>query len=107
FWEPRGHVTRIRPRVDALLAEESARAATKARAWALNGAGILAYRESDAPGARRRHEEMLAIARTLGDRRAIAVALHNLSNVIAQEGDQACARALLEESVATHREMGS
>ncbi len=76
------------------------------RAKALNGAGVLAYRQGDYISARSLHEESLAIKRELGDKQGIASSLNNLGNVADDQGDYANARSLHEESLAIKRELG-
>jgi hypothetical protein len=70
----------------AALATENPRP-TSARAFALYGDGALAFREGNQPDSRRRNDEALATARTVGDRQAEALALVGLSRVALRDGD--------------------
>ena len=51
-------------------------------------------------------DKALAIARALGDRRAVAVLLHRMSYVAIARRDFPLVRALAHESLAAHREVG-
>jgi predicted ATPase/class 3 adenylate cyclase len=51
-------------------------------------------------------EKSLAIHRSLGDERGVAIMLHRLSTPAAAMGDWARAKALAEESLAGHRRVG-
>lgn len=104
FWEVRGHFAEGRSRMAALL--NLAAPAPVALAAALNGAGVLAYRQGDYAAARALCEESLRIRRELQDRRGIAGSLNNLGNAAQEQGDYAAARALREESLEIFRELG-
>jgi len=52
------------------------------------------------------HEASLAVRRSLGDRRGIAISLNSLANVAVDRGDYELARALHEDSLALRRELG-
>jgi predicted ATPase/DNA-binding NarL/FixJ family response regulator len=77
-----------------------------ARLKALYGEGYLAHLQRDAPTARRRFKESLAIAREQGDRWAEAWVLHHLGRVAYFENDPVTARWLGEESLALAEEVG-
>jgi predicted ATPase len=106
FWYTRGYLNEGREWLTMALAQQEGAEQSKARAKALQGAGVLAWNQGDYPAARQLHEEGLAIIRTLGDKRAVAVQLHNLSNLALDQGDYDQARAMLEESLAIKRELG-
>ena len=106
FWWTRGHLSEGRERLGALLAHPGGQERTKARADALNGAGMLTWGQGDYGGARGLYEESLAIGRALGDKRGIAYSLANLGLVSAEQGDYSGARVLLEESLTIGRELG-
>ncbi len=76
------------------------------RMKAFRAAAELADVLSDYPRATRYYEESLAIARAVGDRRAIAEALMGMAHEQERVGRGAAARPLLEESVAIFRELG-
>ena len=76
------------------------------RMKALRAAAELADVLSDYPRSTARYEESLAIARVLGDKRAIAMALDGLAHEAQRVGRIAEARPLIEESVALLREVG-
>jgi non-specific serine/threonine protein kinase len=77
-----------------------------ARLKALYGEGYLAHLQRDAPSARSRFGESLALAREEGDRWAEAWVLHHLGRVAYFENDAAAARALGEESLAAAEAAG-
>jgi predicted ATPase/DNA-binding SARP family transcriptional activator len=106
FWYTRGYLNEGREWLTMALAQQEEAEQSKARAKALQGAGVLAWNQGDYPAARRLHEEGLAIMRTLGDKRAVAVQLNNLSNLALDQGDYDQARAMLEESLVIKRELG-
>jgi predicted ATPase/class 3 adenylate cyclase len=107
FWLTRGHLREGRERLDELLSHPATRRRTKARAFALNGAGLLAFQLGDAGAARALHEESLSIRRELGDKRGIAGSLNNLGIVARGRGDYETARSLYEEALSINREMGN
>jgi predicted ATPase/class 3 adenylate cyclase len=76
------------------------------RMKALRAAAELADVLSDYPRATARYEESLQIARALGEKRAIAVALYGLAHEARRVGRIADARPFIEESVALLREVG-
>ena len=106
FWWTRGHLREGRERFGALLTHPQGQQRTKARADALNGAGILAWMQGEYGEARVLLEESLAIRREIGDRLGIAHSLSNLGLVANEEGDYGGARVLYEESLAIRREIG-
>src|SRR5262249_43540658 len=105
FWQLRGDFAEGRSRTTALLGAADPERRTVARAGALNGAGVLAYRQGDYAAARSLYEESLAIRRELDDWRGIAASLNNLGVLAHEEGDYAAARPLYEESLALRRKL--
>ncbi len=77
------------------------------RARALNGAGSLAYTQSDLPVAEAFHAQALDIRRALSDQQGVAGSLNNLAVVARHGGDYARARGLLEEAIVTNRELAN
>jgi non-specific serine/threonine protein kinase len=110
FWEVRGHLGEGRAWFATLLPSATREAGQDGgpplRAKALNGAGMLAYRQGDHAIARPQHTEALAIRRELGDRPGIAISLNNLGLVAQAQEEHATARGLFEESLAIRRELG-
>jgi predicted ATPase len=102
FWDTRGFFSEGRARLQRVLA--AAQQATRARINALDGAGVLAFRQGDLVAARTLHEEALALSRDLGDRGAIARSLDHLSWIVASQGENEKARGFLEESLALARQ---
>jgi non-specific serine/threonine protein kinase len=104
FWWVRSYVDEGRRWLARAL--EAAPGPPAARLRALYGEGWLAHIQRDAPTARRRFEESLAIARELGDRWAEAWVLHHLGRVAYFANDAATARARGEESLAAAEASG-
>ncbi|HVF99949.1 MAG TPA: tetratricopeptide repeat protein [Chloroflexia bacterium] len=117
FWLVRGYLAEGRGQLAAALAvaqdspgarlsrRHDPRGYVKARAKALNGAGVLAGVQGDYATATAFFEEGLALYRRLDDRPNIAGMLGNLGNIAKSQGDYSRARALQEESLAIRREL--
>jgi len=124
FWYMRGYLLEGRSKVEAVLALPELDAHRPALASGLSAAGAVFYWLAD-PRAEAAYERSLALYRGLGDRRAIASALYDLSFVVgaarrAAEVERSTAgpeqrprtpvdlersRQLLEESKAISREV--
>src|SRR6266540_301263 len=105
FWVVRGHLREGRERLSGLLVRSPA--PTMARATGLNGAGYLAFTQGDYDQARGLLEESLALWRTFGDKRGIAIALGHLGRMAHGQGDYASATTLPEESRVLFAELGT
>jgi non-specific serine/threonine protein kinase len=106
FWEVRGHLSEGRQRCAAVLFHPVAQQRTAVRSKAMNGAGLLAWRQGDYQAAHYLFEQALAINRERGDRAQEARNLNNLGALAADQGDFEAARALYEQSLAIHEELG-
>ena len=73
---------------------------------ALCGAGWLSHDHSDYASALRLFEEGLDIARGVGDRHAVGMALQGVGRIVMLQGDQARARRCFEEARSTFLELG-
>ena len=105
LWGSRGHVAEGRRRIEsALRADERP---TGARAKALNGAAELAAIMGDPATMGLRAEEALMLHVSLGDRRGEAASLQQLGYAVSEEGDQARAQQLLEQSIQLSRDVGA
>jgi non-specific serine/threonine protein kinase len=104
FWRARGYLAEGRERLSRALA--GAVQPTTARAYALNAAGTLAYRQGDCDAARAWYEESLSVRRLLKDDLGIAASLNNLGMVAFAQGDYETTRARYEESLAIRRGSG-
>ncbi len=104
FWRLHGHFREGRSWLERALAADDA--PTAARAKALLGAGVLAWRHDDIPAAAAHLAASLALFRTLGDVPGVAGALNSLGIVTAHGGNLAGAQALNEESLALRRTLG-
>ena len=105
FWISRGYLSEGRRQLDALLGEADA-VPTAARATALMGAGVLAYKQGDHARATALLQESVALNRRLGAPEGIAAALSNLGVVVWEQGEYARGADLFEESLALRRELG-
>ncbi len=106
FWLIRGHYTEGRASVGQLMTHPSAQGRTADRAIALNGTGLLAWRQSDYRGAQALYEESISISRELGSQIDVARALNNLALITRDLGDYDSARTMHEESIGIFRESG-
>jgi predicted ATPase/class 3 adenylate cyclase len=107
FWWTRGHFSEGRQHLSAVLSRPMGQAHRKARADALNGAGVLAQFQGDYRAARAVLEESLTLRRELGDKQGIAASLNNLGSLALIQGDYAAAHALFEEALRLNRELGN
>jgi len=111
FWQMRGHLREARERIAKALALPGASHHQQVRQGALEAAGGVAYWLGDFVSARGFYEEALTLARQLGDDAVIANAAYNLAFVAETEDTVGVAlasplgQALLEESLALHREL--
>jgi predicted ATPase/class 3 adenylate cyclase len=104
YWHVRGHWSEGRRWLkEALLLDSPTTAG--ARAKALNGLGVLSWRQGDYERATAFCQESLALARDLGDKDHIAILLNVLGLIAHHQGDDARAIHLLEESLALSREL--
>jgi len=106
FWETREYLSEGRDRLAKLLTLPAGTARTKARARALFAAGVLAGGQGDYTSAHTLVEDSLEIARELGDKWGLAVALNALAIQSRDRGDLGASRSLFEESLALWRELG-
>jgi DNA-binding CsgD family transcriptional regulator/tetratricopeptide (TPR) repeat protein len=105
FWRSRGYPHEGLRCLEGALSRADA-AAPALRMLALDGAGYFAQQFGADEQAAARHEEALALARSLGDERQVALALNNLGVLATSRRDEARAAALLEESLAFSRRLG-
>ncbi len=105
FWQVRGFLSEGRAWLDALLAKApSARSISRMRV--LNGAGMLAYSQSDITQAETLVAASLELARELGNREGIAHALSSLGTIIAAQCAFERAISYCDESLALSQELG-
>jgi predicted ATPase/class 3 adenylate cyclase/Tfp pilus assembly protein PilF len=107
FWITRGHFAEGREACARVLRMAGTEKLPQERAKVLNGAGTLAYHQSDVPAAAALLEECLTIERQLGNQRRVATLLGNLGLVAYEQGDFVSTRARHEESLAIMRELGN
>jgi predicted ATPase len=105
FWSIRGYHDLGRREMERALNRPGAEARDIRRCRALYGAGWLASLQGDTSAARPRLLESLAIAREIGDSRAISRALTGLGVIAFHDGDYASARERYEESVRINRQL--
>ncbi|MCI0690786.1 protein kinase [candidate division KSB1 bacterium] len=114
FWLVRGHMLEGRERLTALLAFPGSAQRTRERAKTLNGAATIIHELGDYPAAHLLLLESLEIWREtsassvepLGDKKAEAAALNNLSWIAVMRCEFDTARTLSAESLILHRELG-
>ncbi len=104
FWCGKEHVPEGRRRLETAVRADGR--PTAARAKALVGAAHMARDIGDAPAARVRAEEALALYRELGEAWGAAHSTLWLGSAVADEGDFPRARRLFEESSRRFRELG-
>jgi tetratricopeptide (TPR) repeat protein len=104
FWYVRGYLSEGREWLERVLAEGGG-TSPPARAKALAGAGILAWRQGDYGRAKMLFEESLALYRELGNNRGIAESLRGLGFVARDQRDYEGAVELFEESLALSRKV--
>ncbi len=92
FWYMHGHLSEGRRWLEMALAKSSAVPAS-VQAKVFNGAGNLAYGQSDYARAAAWHEASLALQRDLGDKAGLAASLTNLGNIAWSQGDYVRAQA--------------
>jgi predicted ATPase len=105
FWLEHGYLSEGRAWLDVALAAPD-RASPQVRAQALAGAGILAHYQGDYPRAQELCAESLVVARTLRDRRAVAVALTGTALVARTRGDCKDADLIFREVLGLYEELG-
>jgi tetratricopeptide (TPR) repeat protein len=82
----------------AAVLDDPASQPSRARALALYGDGVLAFRAGAQRESQARNDAALEIARTVGDREAEALALVGLSRVALRDGDYARVRTLAAQA---------
>ena len=106
FWETNGALAEGRERIGGALSAPGADAPTAPRAWALVGAGRLAYRQADQEEARRLAAEGLALSEAVNDRPGQAAATRLLGAIAASRGAEDEARSWTERALTLYREEG-
>jgi predicted ATPase/DNA-binding CsgD family transcriptional regulator len=106
FWQAHGHLAEGRRWLQLAFAASTDAVAPTLRMQALAGAGRLAHLHAAYDEAGRLHTESLALARELGDRHGIAVALIELGMVARVQGELLRSVALIEEGLARFRALG-
>ena len=107
FWMIRGHWREGRDWCSAALEKDAGVAPRDVRARVLITAGNMSYRLGETPAAEALVEAALTLAREADDRSLEAVALNNLSALVADHGDRARALQLLDQAVAINRNAGN
>jgi tetratricopeptide (TPR) repeat protein len=99
FWQMRGYLDEGMDRLKAVLAMPECADYAQERLAALDAAGGLAYWRGDTMTARTYYAEALEARRALGDPRAIAESLYNLSFSYTFEREGDAARPLIKEAI--------
>jgi predicted ATPase/class 3 adenylate cyclase len=103
FWYVRGYWSEGRDWLSQVL-EKSESTSTFSRAKALQGAGVLSWRQGDYEQAKALCEAGLTLFRELGDTKGVAFSLNTLGLVARDQGHYKRALELLEESLSLFRE---
>lgn len=106
FWMIRAYFTEGRERFNIALSHPGAQIRTPDRAITLNGAGLLAWRQSDYPKAEALYAESIDIAREVESLLDVARGLNNLALITRDQGRYEEAREMHAESVEIFREKG-
>jgi predicted ATPase/DNA-binding CsgD family transcriptional regulator len=104
FWQQHAYYTEGHAWLDVAL-DLGREAPAAVRVGALTGTGTLAWYLRDVPGAMRRHEQALSLAREIGDRKSEALSLINLGAQIDALGERERAMASTEAGLAIAREI--
>ena len=104
YWDLRGRLTEGRKWLAEFLSLNQA--GDEARANALAGAGLLAWRQGDNASAQNHYEACLAIGRSTGNRELEARGLRGLGDAVLGLGEYGRADALCRESLAIFRAIG-
>ncbi len=105
FWEKRGYYVEGRAWLGTMLARGEA-ASPLLRVRALNGAGILAYRQGDYERVLTLCTQGLKASEQHGDPRGGGDALHFLAHIMQARGDYDRATEMMERSLALYRVAG-
>jgi non-specific serine/threonine protein kinase len=106
FWFFHGHFSEGRRWLESMLQVEDP-ALTGLRAWALNGAGVLACFQGDFAYASGLFTRSIELARAIDDLESVAFSLTSLSGAALYQNDVDRAVALAEESLAMFRRFGN
>jgi predicted ATPase/DNA-binding SARP family transcriptional activator/tetratricopeptide (TPR) repeat protein len=107
FWMVRGHAGLGRRWLDSALAAAGPQASPRLRAIALDGAGQLAYVQSDHQAQLGYQQESLAIWRSLGDDVSTASCLGDLGAAAHIRGEYPAAQAMYAEALDLARRAGA
>jgi predicted ATPase/DNA-binding SARP family transcriptional activator len=107
FWMVRGHAGLGRRWLSSVLAAAGPEASPRLRAIALDGAGQLAYVQSDHEAQRGYQQESLAIWRELGDDARTASCLGDLGAAAHIRGEYPAAQAMYGEALELARRAGA
>jgi predicted ATPase len=106
FWSVDGYVGEGCRWLEKALARSDG-APSPARARALNGAGLLAWKQGDFERGKGYLEESLRVYRELGDREGAAAAVQTLGATMRTQGRHAQAKVYFEQSLQLHSELGA
>jgi predicted ATPase/DNA-binding CsgD family transcriptional regulator len=103
FWFERGYLSEGRLWLEQSLAGSSE--ASRARARALSGTGVLAHYQGDYDRAEELCRTALEISRSLNDSEGVAEAYTGIALVLRTRGDYAAAEKLFREALAVYEEL--
>lgn len=105
FWREGQRLAEGRVWMESILHAPAAEVPSAARARALYGAGMLAFKQGDQDASRARNQESLRIARAADDWPTQVLALVGLARVALREGDMAAVREHAESARTKARDM--
>jgi predicted ATPase len=106
YWEASEHPSEGHEWLERILRLPGAAARNPARQRALFAAGVLAEEHRDSVAAAKFTEESLSIARELGDKTGVAIAMNALGSFAREQGKVEQAQTLFEGSLEFWRELG-
>lgn len=105
-WLVKGYFTEGREEIQRLVTGAALRDTSReGRAKALNGAGVIAFRQADYTSARLLAEDALILSREVGDTSSISDALNTMGSAAFGQGDYVAARYHFEQSLVLKREL--
>jgi len=106
FWSVGGYVSEGCRWLEQALARGGG-VTSPARARALNGAGLLAWKQGDFERGERYLEESIQVYHAVGDREGAAAAVQNMGATFRVQGRYRLAKAYFEQSLQLHSELGA
>ena len=106
FWSVDGYVSEGYRWLEQALARTGG-VRSSARARALNGAGLLAWKQGDFERGKQYLEESIQVYHAVGDREGAAAAVQNMGATFRVQGRDTLAKPYFEQSLQLHSELGA